>query len=296
VIVPYCHWKIDKFRENWIEIKENRIDLPIAVVTLSEKAADAGFETEIEEEKQALLLDNLNLLYVAFTRAVERLHIISQDKGSNTGGVNAWLLNVVPNTMEAKGNGWFESGLPEPKKHIEKQKGASSYALEPLSFGEKKVQFAVKAAYLHNAKEEDARAQGILLHWILSNIKHSSELDKALQLGELKGFYNNKRVPELKGLIEQILKHPKVAPCFKEGLKVKNEAELLTAQGMILRPDRIVFLETETVVMDYKSGKEHREQHANQVLEYASALQSLGYGPVRKLLVYLEENRVVELN
>ncbi|MBL7903230.1 MAG: UvrD-helicase domain-containing protein [Bacteroidia bacterium] len=296
VIVPYCNWKIDKFRENWIELKESRIALPIAVVTLSEKAANAGFEQEIEEEKQALLLDNLNLLYVAFTRAVERLHIISQDNGSNTGGINAWLLNVLQNTMQAKTNGYYESGLPEPKKHTEKQRGVSSYAIEPLSFGEKKVQFAVKAAYLHNAKEEDARAQGILLHWILSNIQYSSDLDKALQLGELKGFYSKKQVPELKGVIEQILNHPKVAPCFKEGLKIKNEAELLTAQGEILRPDRIVFLETETVVIDYKSGKEHREQHAGQVQEYANALQSLGHGPVRKLLVYLEENRVVELN
>ncbi len=296
VIIPYCNWKIDQFRENWIELKESRIDLPIAVVTLSEKASESGFEKEIAEEKQAMLLDNLNLLYVAFTRAVERLHIICQNSGKGNNAVNSWLLNAVPYTLETRENGLYESGIPQAKKNKEKHAGHASYALDPLRFSEKKVQFAVKPAYLHNSKDEQARAQGILLHWILSNITYRTDLDLALRKGELKGFYSNNQIPELNLLIENILNHPKVAPCFKEGVKVKNEAELLSAQGEILRPDRIVFMEKETVVIDYKSGKEDPEQHARQVLEYANALQSLGYGPIRKLLLYLEENRVVELN
>ncbi len=296
VIVPYCNWKIDKFRENWVELKENRIKLPIAVVTLSEKASEAGFERELEEEKQAMLLDNLNLLYVAFTRAVERLHIICQDSGSNTGSVNSWLLGAAPKTLQTRENGLFESGLLQVKKHKEKLRGLASYDLATLRFGDKKVQFAIKAAALKNTKEEEARTRGILLHWIMSNIRFASDLELALKKGELKGYYGSNHIPELKHMIETILNHPSVAPCFASGLKFKNEAELLTTEGAILRPDRIVFMTSETVVLDYKSGKEQLEQHAQQLHNYALALQALGHHPVRKLLVYLEECKVVELN
>ena len=149
---------------------------------------------------------------------------------------------------------------------------------------------------MHNSKDEDARAQGILLHWILSQIKTRADLDMALQKGELKGYYGKNQVPELKQLLATILNHPQLVPFFEKNLKVKNEAELLTAEGEILRPDRLVFTEKETVVIDYKSGKEKAGQHAIQIQEYSRALSALGYGPIRKLLVYLEENKVVELN
>ncbi|MCU0361136.1 MAG: UvrD-helicase domain-containing protein [Bacteroidia bacterium] len=296
VIIPYCHWKVDQFRENWVLIHEKKIDLPLAVVTLSDKAIDAGFEKEVSEEKQAMALDNLNLLYVAFTRAVERLHIICQNKGNTGNTVNAWLLSALPENMKEKTTGFYECGRIEPKQHKEKKTTKATYPLAPLTFSNKKVQFSVKPAYLHNSKEENARTQGILLHWILSQINTALDLEEALRRGELKGYYGKTQIPELKDMLKNILNHPQLKLCFSEGVSSKNEAELLTEQGLILRPDRIVFLDKETVVLDYKSGKEHTKQHAAQVQAYAEALQNLGFKTIRKLLVYLEENRVVELN
>jgi len=165
-----------------------------------------------------------------------------------------------------------------------------------LQFNDKQAQFALKPSYLQNGNEEEARKKGILLHWILSQINNKNDLEDALFKGEVKGLYGKDVVHEIRPLLKNIVNHPQLKLYFEEGVKVKNEPELLTPQGEILRPDRVIFFDNEIVVIDYKSGKEHKEMHSNQLQAYANTLYSMGHLNIRKMLVYLEENKVVELN
>jgi RecB family exonuclease len=75
---------------------------------------------------------------------------------------------------------------------------------------------------------------------------------------------------------------------------VKNEAEILQANKTTFRPDRIVYLPTRTIIVDYKTGKESTKHH-EQVDNYAALLEEMGEVNVEKYLVYTDDLRVVKV-
>jgi ATP-dependent exoDNAse (exonuclease V) beta subunit len=77
---------------------------------------------------------------------------------------------------------------------------------------------------------------------------------------------------------------------------VKNELEILTSSGDILRPDRVVIEGNIAIVIDYKTGKKNASKYHAQMRDYEHALLSLGYTSVKKLLLYIQEQEVETLN
>jgi len=67
---------------------------------------------------------------------------------------------------------------------------------------------------------------------------------------------------------------------------VKNETEVLLADGEIVRPDRVVMSNNEMVIIDYKTG-EKEKKHIAQINGYKQAFYQLGYQTVKGILVYL---------
>src|SRR5690606_3115828 len=133
VIVPYCNWKYFREDEDWVSIKNEKVKLPATVVKLSKNVStNAGFEQEFEKEQQEQILDNLNLLYVVFTRAVNRLHIISTKSASNNQkGIDVWIEENVSKFCKQENESFYTLGNPLPKT-VSHDKQFSSYELEPL--------------------------------------------------------------------------------------------------------------------------------------------------------------------
>jgi len=109
VIVPFADWQIQNIRSNiWIDTKglvmplENEQKPPYLLARMStSKHATIAEKQKIERSKNAL--ESLNLLYVAFTRAVNQLYVITKSKSSE-GYVGRWLnlffQNVANNHPE----------------------------------------------------------------------------------------------------------------------------------------------------------------------------------------------------
>ena len=89
--------------------------------------------------------------------------------------------------------------------------------------------------------------------------------------------------------IKSLLSIPSIASYFENGLDVKNELEILTSTGDILRPDRVVVSDKNAVVIDYKTGKRHAQKYHTQMQDYEYALLNLGYTSVKKILLYIQE-------
>ena len=69
-----------------------------------------------------------------------------------------------------------------------------------------------------------------------------------------------------------------------------KEANLLTESGERRRPDRVVQLDGETVVIDFKTGEPTeaaKQKYEAQVGEYVRILQGMGFPNVRGELLYL---------
>ena len=297
VIVPYCNWPVYRAGDSWVHVKNEKVKLPVSVVSLSKKVSDSGFEEELEAEQQDQMLDNLNLLYVAFTRAVERLHIITKSAYSNKqAGVNEWIEKYMSTNYKEKEGGEYVIGNPLKKQSKHKQTELSGFKLQALEFTTASDVIRIKAAYLNNTESsEEAKKTGLLIHWLLSKIKVQEDSDSALETACMEGLITREELPVLKKKLIEITSHPDLKPYFLPGLKCKLEAELVTQQGELLRPDRIVFTENETVLMDYKTGKQNTKNYMKQLFKYESALVSMGYSNIKKLLVYVDDMKVVDV-
>jgi ATP-dependent exoDNAse (exonuclease V) beta subunit len=299
VIVPYCNWALYKANDSWVNIHHEQVNLPVAVINLSEKKArDIGFEKELETETQEQILDNLNLLYVAFTRAVERLHIITVASLTNRrGAVSDWISDFMKLNHAPVRENFYEIGQPTQKQLGENKPGIPSFGLQPLSFDTGANTVQIKAAYLGNTQEsEHAKQQGIVMHWILSKIRTADELDAALSSAILEGLVHTREAPGLRTKLAALLAHPKLAFYFRPGVSCKLEAELVTGNKELLRPDRIVFEPGETILIDYKTGSENNAKYFRQMQYYEAALYDMGYPAIKKLLVYVDDASVVDVN
>lgn len=297
VIVPYCNWALYKASESWVNVRHGQVELPVAVIGLSEKVKDIGFEQELETEKQEQLLDNLNLLYVAFTRAVERLHIISVASAtSRSASVRDWISDFMAGGHVPSGDEVYTIGQPLPKQLSESKAPPSTFGLDLLRFDTSANAVQIKAAYLNNTEQaEQSRQQGIVLHWILSKIKTAAELEQALEAAVLEGLVTNSETAGLRAKLSALLNHPKLEAYFRPGTDCRLEAELVTSGKELLRPDRIVFEAEETILIDYKTGRENNKKYFRQMQEYEAALYEMGYPAIKKLLVYVEEALIVDV-
>lgn len=296
VIVPFCDWKLENKNERWLRLHEKNLNLPVAALNFSKTLAELGYEKEYHDEQQAMVLDHINLLYVAFTRAAERLHILCRQAKGESNRVNEWFLAHLPEGMTENTPGVFELGHPDKARVKHPKKGPEDLAMKALAFAKQPFEFAIRKSARFDPGENQALANGLLMHALLSEIESRQDIEKAITKALLQGLFNNEGAERLRKDLENMLNHKDLKAYYEPGLKLKNEAELITAEGKLLRPDRIVFQRDECVLIDYKTGQIQEKEHARQLDQYATALEEMGHARIRKILVYLDQQRVLVLN
>lgn len=303
VILPFTNWQVYKANPGWVDLAETDSPLPVGLFNLTQGLAEAGLEQFYEREKNEQYLDNLNLLYVAFTRAVERLHIIAfKSKSQKHETVADWLNDFLTNNIGVSDE-FYQSGTLQDKLLTESGSGLTAFDISKLHFNSNSGLIKIKGSHklkLHDDPDsyrgEIAREKGIKMHYILSGINTLTEVPSVLESMLKQGIITEDEKPELEEKIRSILAHKLLASYFSPAAISKNEAEMITEHGELLRPDKIVFEKDHAVVIDYKTGKPNSKKYAIQMNKYAMALQSMGHTTVRKILVYIDENLVEEVN
>jgi CRISPR/Cas system-associated exonuclease Cas4 (RecB family) len=132
---------------------------------------------------------------------------------------------------------------------------------------------------------EKNREWGKLLHLILSMINHSAQIDMVLQELLVKGIISSMQQSELKALLSVIMKDPEISRFFDPEYSVRNEPEILSAEGHLYRPDRLLMKNDHVTIIDYKTGK-HREEHSAQIHRYADLIKGMKYEVDGAYLLY----------
>lgn len=81
VILPFCNWPLEKFTDNLIWCSTNVAPfnrIPLIPITYSPKLKDTVYATDYLREHTQNTIDNLNLLYVAFTRPKKNMFVLGQ--------------------------------------------------------------------------------------------------------------------------------------------------------------------------------------------------------------------------
>lgn len=297
VITPYLAWDIEKTQSIWVDIDEEGIDLPVALINTTKAADDTVYKPLAEKERQQQTLDSLNMLYVDFTRAVDRLHIISpQLKKKSAKNCHTWLTAFAETQSQYDAeNHVLEFGtMIKNTKAPHSKLGLEQLQIKELAFNPNHDVVQIKGASSYSANEEvtKAREYGILVHYILSKIKTKYDVDLVIEQAILSGDITMDESQKMTTEIKSLLSINSISSYFEKGVNVKNELEILTAAGDILRPDRVVISDNNAVVIDYKTGKKNAQKYHAQMQDYEYALLSLGYSSVKKLLLYIQEQEV----
>lgn len=313
VIMPFCNWEIDHKLTTilWCQPKAEPFDhLHLVPVKYSQKLSNTIFANDYLEEKLHAYIDNLNILYVAFTRPKHELIAFSPKPKENAKGVtsiSSLLWACFHSTIEQQThkafidlpvsmddeNDRFELGESfNPSKGKKKDSGAevSVGILESIPFDDR-LKLRLNNKYFFTDKGQ--REYGTLMHEIVSNITSVDDLDKVVEKYQLTGEITSDEKERITILLQEYLSNPQIAEWYTEGYRILNEVQILQPNGTFVRPDRVMIKSGEVTVIDYKFGEKEEKKYLKQVKNYMTQIKKMGYNSVKGYICYIVLGKVV---
>ncbi|HEY5826330.1 MAG TPA: UvrD-helicase domain-containing protein [Cyclobacteriaceae bacterium] len=302
VLVPFCNWKLNHEINPlmWVESdKQPFQSLGHLAVRYSGSLEKTYFKEDFEKEFTKAHLDNLNVLYVAFTRAEEGLIVFAPKPYAEKLTTTGDLLFKVLQQVEGFNREEYTSGTLELLHPTNNENDFNTFVLDRYPSYDWRNKLVIKregTEYFESDLSEKRTKinRGILVHTVLSRIHYKNQMEDALR-----DFFLSHALPEedqkaVEEQVAQILQHKQAGAWFAKEWEVKTESTILLPGQMQQRIDRIMFSPKRTVIIDYKTG-ERKEKDRRQMEGYASVLAQMGYPNVEAYLLYLKEMVVEEV-
>lgn len=309
VLIPFCDWKLENETNNqliWCSPTEAPFStLDIVPVNYSSTMAESVYRQNYLDERLQLWVDNLNLLYVAFTRAGKNL--IFWCKKGQKGTMSELLANALPQVAAREGDeNWdekepYENGELCPSKYTGTDKhrpappktSANRLAQKPdklpvhMESMRHDIEFRQSnrsADFIQGVDEEESDNRfinrGRLLHTLFSAIETEKDIDNAIDQLVFEGIIGK---PETEKSIRELTHHAfsllQVQDWYSGNWHLFNECDIIWQERGELhtrRPDRVMMRGNEIVVIDFKFGKQNKKYN-KQVQGYMQLLTRMGY-------------------
>ncbi len=319
VIIPYCQWTMDPRTNSivWAKGTGNASEIGRFPVKYKKQMMESDFAKSFYHEKLFSHIDNINLLYVALTRAAESLHIFVPRKDSNR--VSNLILNHIndPMTFEDvaapdadrmtpirpswdelrqtttdEGNIRYELGEPSAPEPFKESKDDSTrhVILEHYRTSEAELRLSLPSErYIEEMDNiRSPRDFGIMMHKAFQEAETTDDIREAIRQMTLDGLLNRQEADTLLSKLEEVMCTPMVADWFSGTWSdIRTENDIILPQGSTRRPDRVMIRRGEAVVVDYKFGNQPTEANRRQVRDYLSILRRMGYTPCTGYLWYV---------
>lgn len=320
VLLPFCDWQMERGETIWCEPSEEPFcELPVAPIDYSSKMLGTIYEGDYLNEHLQLTVDNLNLLYVAFTRACKNLFVIGKRK---TKSIRSAIIEKVLPTLNL--DGMTLQGVENEQEDVLFSYGSlyvgqnmqrtdtDNVFLQPakplsieIELFDNKTEFRQSnksRQFVASDDEEDDKQQGYvktgsILHTVFSTIHTVADIDNALRQLEQEGilYDDNITVAKLTSMLRKRLENPRVREWFSDKWTLYNECSILytDTDGQVCerRPDRVMSDGQRTVVVDFKFGHS-RPEYQEQVREYMHLLQHMGHSQVEGYIWYVYSNQI----
>ncbi|MBR1576366.1 MAG: UvrD-helicase domain-containing protein [Bacteroidales bacterium] len=279
-------------------------------MVLSSGSSETLFAEDYRREREMQCIDNINIFYVALTRAKYGLKIIASEpsqkllKALSGGGPVEWK-NMSELLYAYVGQSDYQAGALYDFSAMKRDDGPA----EPVEAGwpsfeageRGRLKFSRDAADFFGpdglvGPQVSNRLRGLVLHDILSAVKVPEDLpravDRSVAAGGLPASDRARTVQFLSERIASVADRGWFAP---DGVQVLNEVPLIGPDGTEHRPDRVLLREDGSIVIiDYKFGQRAAE-YAGQVSGYMELYHQLGYAAVEGFLWYVETGEVVSV-
>ena len=308
VLIPFCDWTLESDHEllMWNKSVEqppfNALD--IVPMNYGKQMRDSLYQEAYEKERLQLWVDNLNLLYVAVTRAEKNLLIWSKanssnekSKKKNPANINGLLEYVIPKLAESSLGTWdseeaiYELGTLITDQSKAKSKGHNKLTKQQQSLDVEMVSVKPKIQFRQSNRSADFIAgvddeespqrfinRGKLLHEVFSAIGTKEDVQQAINRLVFEGVIGSQaEEQEIKALVERALTLPEVQDWYSGRWRLLNECDIIWMEHdelMKRRPDRVMQYGNELVVVDFKFGQPQEKYH-RQVQGYMNLLRGM---------------------
>lgn len=329
VIIPFCDWSIEKTNTIWCSPKVAPFnELPLVPVDFNAKQMKGTiFEDDYNDEHLQNCVDNLNLLYVAFTRASQSLYVLARRGNANQ---RSYTIEEAIANMELE-DGILE-GDPSDKKSIikytygtletaDKKKATQSDNIFMPQVSNKNVKMVTYDSHTDfrqsnksrefvcdeddsNSEEKQRLAYiktGRVLHHLFATINTTDDIEPSLKKLEIEGLIedSNLTCESLRKMLHKRLENKQVADWFSGRWQLFNECTILdydeaTDTAKEHRPDRVMKDGDKVVIVDFKFGA-YRPEYTDQVRRYISLTKGMGYEDVKGYLWFVYTNNIEEV-
>ncbi len=307
VIIPFAEEDYNRKPKDklWLEAEETDFGLPKILIDNSKAVESFGENAKLvyNEKKQEELLDNINVLYVALTRAEEQLYIISQNlkpkkDGEYPNNMATFFIHfLLKNNLYDENILEYQFGNPikvsPEKKHIDTSK---TIPIISEIVDSKNIKIAQREALMWGTLQQEAIAYGNVVHEILSYVKTKADVAIAITKAIENGLITVNQQATVLKTIQDIVNHNELKDFFAIENKILNEQTIIQKEGNMVKPDRMAISKDKKVyLIDYKTGV-HQPKYQTQLENYQVAIEKMGYIVSKKALVYIGEDiKVVNL-
>ncbi|MFO7702433.1 MAG: UvrD-helicase domain-containing protein [Psychroflexus maritimus] len=303
VILPYLDQSIGDLSKDKFWVPLENYPIPLALINGSDELENylpASIQPLFDVWKGKKTLEDLNVLYVALTRAAKEMYLLSSYKTSKNGmsfGKNAYasfiqqFLVKLEVFQEEKLTYSFGTPFNFQKLNSATQKLSQK---NDFMFTSRSIRqdlhFAGQGVNLWQDERNQALEEGNIIHWILSKTLYAKDVTKAIDLALRQGIITEEKRIHYSSNLATIIQHPLLKAYFEGHWEIKNEQDI-AFEGKIYRPDRLCLQANNAVIIDYKTGEQNLKHH-EQVKFYQTILEALGYKVQTLLLVYIKATKL----
>ena len=309
VILPYLDQKVGDLSKDrfWIPLEDYPI--PYALINGSdglEQLLPKHLQPHFEHWKSQKTLEDLNVFYVALTRASKEMYLLSSCKTGKNGFTfeSKTYASLIKDYLAEKG--YYEEGkltysFGQPT-HFKSSLTTNNEATQSTHFGftpksiRQSLNFAGQGVNLWEDHRREALEEGNIIHWVLAKIDYTHEINHSLNAALNEGIIARNKLTYYTKQIKKVVEHPKLKAYFESDWTIKNEQDI-AFEGKLYRPDRLCIKDQQAVIIDYKTGSPNALHH-EQIKVYKQVVEALGYQVENLFLVYLQNEKIelVEVN
>ncbi|MEI8226173.1 MAG: 3'-5' exonuclease, partial [Bacteroidota bacterium] len=313
VILPFLSWNLDHISSKspilWVKpIIPPFNELGIVPVKYNKELSKTIFADYYKEEKYSVYLDNINLLYVALTRAKDAIYGFSVDNPKSNSTIAGVLKNAITlNTSVPGSSGFILNSFYSSEKRVfeygeiteNRRKLTDNMNLISSTYHVSREMESLKLKlhgenYFSSDKIELRKKinYGKLMHEVFEGINTPSDISFAVRKLVLEGKLPEEELADIEKRVNSLISSPQVAAWFMSGNNVMTEAGILLQSGNTRRPDRVIFKDGKTMIIDFKFGEEN-PHYAEQVDQYRRLLIDMGYSNIEAFIWYVDKNKIV---
>ncbi|MBO7477686.1 MAG: UvrD-helicase domain-containing protein [Salinivirgaceae bacterium] len=279
-------------------------------VGYKQELAQSVFAESYYKEQFMRHIDNLNVLYVALTRASRDMRICVTHENEKVGDIftdkKIWLklrdFAQTDTSAAEKGivcdDDRITIGVEQPYKSKIEADNTTEEVTRQCPTTRARVDIRCHSKDFFAGVDFD-RVQNIntgkLYHHIFEYIKYADDVADAVREVVNEGYIEADKAETYERAVAKFI--AKQPDWFSRKWKVFTEQSIMLADGenRIRRPDRILESDNEVIVIDYKFTSHHNPDYNQQVGVYVDALRELTGKKVTGYLWYVWPNEKVEV-